>query len=171
MGVGDGRHDPVLKLLESDGYKIKILSSKIEGDTLKDCQIFYVSSVMAKNEGESGFVDDEISIVETWVKEGGSLLLMTDHPKMFAMAAEKLANAFGVYGSIKTVEDPKHSIAALKDPTVIRFSKSQLNKKHPIIKGRNKNENLKTVIAFTGQSIKGPTGSQSVLKFSKQVTE
>jgi hypothetical protein len=129
LGPGDGRHDPVLKLLESDGYQITILKSAFDEKTLEACRVLYISSTMAASEDQSGFTTQEIEIVKTWVERGGGLLLMTDHPKMLAIAPEKLANAFGVFGSIKTVEDSKRTVTGLNDPTVIYFSEKEMNKK------------------------------------------
>jgi hypothetical protein len=88
-----------------------------------------------------------------------------------AIAPEKLANAFGVFGSIKTVEDSKRTVTGLNDPTVIYFSEKEMNKKTSIVSGRNKNEALKTVMSFTGQSLRGPKESKTILYFSDQAVE
>ncbi len=167
----DGRYIPVFGLLESDGYKISIIKTSIDSQALQSCEIFYISAVMPNERGKSAFNSEEIEIIKNWVRGGGSLLLMTDHPNDFAQAPESLANAFGVHGSLQTVEDPVHTIASLQDPTVIVFSKNEMNKRSAIVNGRDNGEHLQTVVAFTGQSLHGPSDSDNILFLSDKAVQ
>lgn len=167
-----GRYDAAVGLLESDGYKIISKKLPFTQDLLKDFDILFISAVsppLLKGqpaESASGFTDDEILVVKNWVQAGGALLLMTDHPPAMAYSSEKLANAFGIYGSLATTKDKARQVKELNDPSIIVFEEDQLNTTHPIIKGRNESERIKKVIAFTGQSLKGPKGSIAVVSFS-----
>lgn len=162
----DGRYAPIFGLLESDGYSISKIRSKFNISILKNCDVLYISAVMTKAEKESAFSTDEIKTIHEWVQNGGSLLLMTDHPTILAEAPEELANAFGVHGSDGTTQDPNNTIKEIKDPSVIVFNETNMNLKHPIILGRSPEEKIKQIIAFTGQSLKGPKQSESVISFS-----
>jgi hypothetical protein len=42
---------------------------------------------------------------------------------------------------------------------------------HPIIKGRNAQEQLNRVVTFSGQSLKGPEGSVAILKLSDEAKD
>jgi hypothetical protein len=59
-------------------------------------------------ESNSAFSEAECNAVRDWVKEGGALLLITDH-EPFGSASEALARRFGVQMSKATVSDPSHS--------------------------------------------------------------
>ncbi len=130
---------------------------------LSKCQILLIANAPGQgNDGvSSAFTSDESKAVEQFVKEGGSLLLITDHPPFGAGSAE-LAQKFGIDMSLGVAHDP-----ASETGNGLLFSrdKNQLGD-HPIINGRNASERINRVRTFTGQSLKGPPGSTDLLKLA-----
>ena len=91
----DGLYSPLAKLLIADGYKVNSLT-KLTKDNLSTARIFIISNAMPENHkvNTSAFTDDEVIVIEEWVKNGGSLFLIADHMPC-PEAATKLASTFG----------------------------------------------------------------------------
>jgi hypothetical protein len=106
--------------------------------------------------------------VRDWVKEGGALLLITDH-EPYGSASEALARRFGVQMSEAVVSDPSHSEG---EGSQLVFSRAnKLLGDHPITRGRDNSEQVNRVQTFTGQSLKGPDGSAAFLKLAETAVE
>jgi len=91
------------ELLRRDGYVVESSREKFSAAALARCRILVVSNAQLES-GDwgdypyptpSGFTDAEIDAVQTWVTQGGSLLLTADHMPL-AGVSSKLASAFGV---------------------------------------------------------------------------
>ena len=98
---------------------------------------------------------------EQWVRHGGSLLLITDHPP-FGTAAVLLAGQFGVGMSQGVAFDAAHETAG---GLLFARDAGQLGD-HPILTGRDGSERIDRVLTFTGQSLLGPPGSTPLLKLA-----
>jgi hypothetical protein len=110
------------------------------------------------------FTDSECDVLRQWVEDGGSLLLITDHAPM-GSAAESLAKRFGVHMSKGATRDEFNS--AENRPGSLIFSRTnKLLADHAITRGRNESERIGRVHTFTGQSLKGPAGSATILKLA-----
>jgi hypothetical protein len=85
-----------------------------------------------------------------------------DH-EPFASGSEELGKRFGADMSLLTTVD-----RANETDNGLLFSreKHQLGD-HAIFRGRNKSEQVNRVLTFVGQSLKGPSGSVQLLKFSE----
>jgi hypothetical protein len=93
-------------------------------------------------------------------------LFIADHAP-FGSAAEILAKRLGVDMSKGFTVDQAHSAAELNNPAFIFYSReNHLLADHPITNGRNAEERVNRVIAFTGQSLKGPEGSDAFMKLA-----
>jgi len=83
----DGRFWVFGELLRSDGYVVKANKEKFTAGVLQECRIMVIANAQLDLEGwdsypyptPSGFTDEEISAVQMWVQNGGSLLLIADH--------------------------------------------------------------------------------------------
>jgi hypothetical protein len=95
----------------------------------------------------SAFEPDEIAAVRDWVVEGGVLFLIADHMPMPG-AAEELAAAFGLLFADGFVfkSDSTSTI-------VFRRSDESLTD-HPITRGRSPEEQVDSVVTFTGQGFR-----------------
>ena len=92
-----GLYYPFARLAEQDGYKIERGRKKISPSLLKGCRIYVIADAQPpeKKGDPPTFSKDEVEVLNQWVKEGGSLFLITDHmPDPGAVAA--LAASFGI---------------------------------------------------------------------------
>jgi hypothetical protein len=101
--TADGGYAPFAKLLRLDGYRVDSSQAPFAADMLARMEVLVIANAMHKQSENdwaplptlSAFTDGEIAAVETWVRNGGSLLLIADHMPL-AGHAEALAAAFGV---------------------------------------------------------------------------
>lgn len=169
----DGRYAPIIHLLESDGLKVQPSTGKITSVLLAQSQILYISGAQGSNNEHSdapvlpAFTKDEGHLIQSWVKDGGSLLLLSDHTTI-GDSIHPLAALFGVKVSSGETNDSNNYLAALQDTSHLLFTdENHLIAKHPITYGRNDQESLHRVAIFSGQSVHGPKNSKQILMLSK----
>ena len=150
-----GTYLPFAKLLERDGYVIKRGQAKISPELLRTCRIFVIADAQppSRKVDPPTFSQDEIGILTGWVKQGGSLFLITDHMPDPA-AIEKLAYSFGI--EVNNGYVLNNHFSETETPMVFRRSDKSLAD-NPITKGRNLSETVHSVATFTGSAFK--TGS------------
>jgi len=172
LAVTDGRYSPLIHLLESDGFQVKPVTTKITAAVLAGGDILYISGAQAATNEKvlgttkSAFTEEEELLIQGWVKNGGSLLLMADHAPI-GDAVHSLAAKFQVSVSDGETNDPQNYLPALQDTSHLLFTmENHLLMDHPIVHGQNKNEALHRVVAFSGQSVKGPSDSRPILGLS-----
>lgn len=169
----DGRYKPFADLLIQDGYIITPNKQKITPEVLKGYDVFVCSNAFSSDPDSSGrlspalaFTDIECNYLKQWVLNGGSMWLIADHEPA-GNAVENLANSFGVNMSMSFTADPENFEKIILDASWIRFSGKNKNLgKHPIIQGRHETERIKSILSFTGQSLKGPKSSIPLLLLS-----
>ena len=166
----EGRYRPLAALLESDGFAVSSVSS-FKADSLKKLDILVIANALGKQQdGVMGaaFTPAECDAVRDWVHAGGSLLLIADHAP-FGDAANPLAQRFGVEMGKGWALDQQHSTG---NPSFLVFSdENHLLGDHAIVRGRNQAEQVRKVVAFTGQSLSVPTGATQLMKFSGDALE
>lgn len=94
---------PFANLLRVAGYRVGANQELFSAASLQSVDILVIANAMHSQSRDAwaplpnlaAFSDEEIAAVETWVREGGSLLLIADHMPL-AGHAESLAAAFGV---------------------------------------------------------------------------
>jgi hypothetical protein len=167
-----GRYKPFADLIIIDGYQVISGRKPFVKESLEAFKILVIANALGAEDMDdegadrSAFTDAECDAVRDWVKGGGALLLIADHAP-FGGAAENLAKRFGVEMSKSFTIDASHTIAELQNPGLIVYSRENgLLLDHPITQGRNDGEKISRVIAFTGQSLKGPEGSAVFLKLA-----
>lgn len=146
-----GRYQSFAELLRADGYVVKPSTGKFTPETLSACAVMTIANAIGDANAEdwayphpSAFSKDELNTLYTWIKDGGALLLISDHAPM-AGAASDLGTLLGVaifdgYARGKRDGAPP-DIFSLADGTL---------KPHPILAGRNEKEAVDTVGTFTG---------------------
>ncbi|MEZ4895894.1 MAG: DUF4350 domain-containing protein [Saprospiraceae bacterium] len=165
-----GRYQSFTSLLESDGYRLADNEEKFTDQSLQGKVLLVIANARPAENAHPGiaptasaFTDAEISAVEKWVKQGGSLLLIADHMP-FAGAAANLAAAFGFtfYDGFALYRPGKE---------LIDFSISEGSLTDCVItQGRNAGEQVTQVRSFTGQGFKIPAAAQSILNLSASQT-
>ena len=167
--TSSGRYKTLASLITNDGYQVSPNRDKFTAESLRKCDVLVIANAMAAESiGSDGaekpaFTDDECTAVHDWVKAGGALLLITDH-RPFGASAENLGKKFGVGMSKSVARDPESS--AIDSRGLLFTRDKKLLGDHPITRGRTESERINRVMTFTGQALKGPDGSTSLLKFA-----
>ncbi|HSE37768.1 MAG TPA: DUF4350 domain-containing protein [Blastocatellia bacterium] len=167
-----GRYKPFADLITSDGYQVIPSTEKFSRKSLKGCDVLVISNALgaramgSPEASNPAFTEEECDAVRDWVRAGGNLLLIADHAPMGA-ANERLGLRFGVDMSKGYTGDPANRDEQSKSDTFIRYDRdNKLLGDHPITRGRNAGEMISRVIAFTGQSVKGPKDSVAFMKLA-----
>jgi hypothetical protein len=170
--TASGRYKPFADLITSDGYQITPNKQKFSAETLKGFDLLVISNALgaprmnAPEAANPAFTAEECDAVRDWVKGGGALLLIADHAPMGA-ANQILAQRFEVDMSKMFTIDNQNFDKESENPGFIIYRReSGRLADHPITRGRNDSERVNKVIAFTGQSLKGPAGSVAFLKLA-----
>ncbi len=168
--TADGRYKPFADLVANDGYRVGPNKEKFTRSALEKGDILVIANASGADEpgsdgetSQSAFTEAECDAVRDWVKDGGSLLLITDHAP-FGSAAQALSKRFGVHMSTGTAADPSHSQDG--ETCLVFARKDNLLGDHPITRGRDASEQVNRIMTFTGQSLKGPEGSVPILKLA-----
>jgi Leucine Rich repeat len=160
--TASGRYKVFADLITNDGYRVTPNREPLTPALLANYDLFVSANAPGKaGTSESAFTQAECDAVEQWVKNGGSLLLITDH-EPFGSGSEELGKRFGVDMSLRVSVDPANETG-----NGLLFSREKhLLGDHAILRGRSAEETINRVLTFTGQSLKGPPGSSDLLKFS-----
>ena len=166
----DGRYKPFVELMMNDGYRVIRSRRPFSKQSLDSFKVLVIANALGAEEmddtgaDQSAFNDDEIQAVYDWVRGGGALLLIADHAP-FGAAASALSVKLGVDMSKGYTHDAANSVPGAS--SLLIFSReNKLLAVHPITEGRNEKERVNRVLSFTGQSLKGPEESVSILKLS-----
>jgi hypothetical protein len=116
------------------------------------------------HETRPAFTPQEEGFLVRWVKDGGSLFLISDHAP-FGSAAARLAKQFGVTMYLRFVRDDRFKDGW--DNERLDFSRANgLLADNEITNGRAASERVNRVVTFTGQSLSGPDNTIPLLRLS-----
>ena len=170
--TASGRYKPFADLITNDGYRVTPGKEKFSAATLKGYDILVISNALGAPQmnlpeaANPAFTPEESDAVRDWVKAGGALLLIADHAPMGA-ATQVLADRFGVNMSKMFTVDQQNYDKESNNPGFIVYTReSGRLADHPITRGRNATERVNRIIAFTGQSLKGPADSFAFMKLA-----
>lgn len=167
-----GRYRPFVDLLVADGYRVVSGRRNLSKQVLQTFKIYVIANALGAEEFDdegaenSAFTEEECELISAWVRSGGNLLLIADHAP-FGGAAQALAKRFGVEMSNSFTYDEANSEKEFGNHGFVVYSReNKLLGDHPITNGRNEAEKIQRVIAFTGQSLKGPENSVAFLQLA-----
>jgi hypothetical protein len=167
-----GRYKPFADLITNDGYRVTPNKDKFSPETLKGFDLLVISNALGapqmnmSDAANPAFTDAECDAVRDWVRAGGALLLIADHAPM-GSANQILADRFGVNMSKMFTADSANSDPEANNPGFIVYTReSGRLADHPITRGRNESERVNKIIAFTGQSLKGPRESFAFMRLA-----
>jgi hypothetical protein len=166
-----GRYKPFADLITSDGYHIVRNRKPFARSALDTFKVLVIANALGAEEMDDdgadkpAFTEEECDIVRDWVKSGGALLLIADHAP-FGGAAEILSKRFQIEMSKGYTLDPANSLSKEATSLLVFSREKKLLLEHPITRGRNDSEMIKTVFTFTGQSLKGPKDSFAFMALS-----
>ena len=169
-----GNYRPFADLLRNDGYDVVSSARGFRAGTLRGVRVLVIANALgakgvvamladlvgfhrALDADIQAFTAAECDTVQDWVAAGGGLLLIADHAPM-GKAAQALAERFGVEMSNCFTEDDKHCVPDHYSWIVFSRDSGSLLA-HAVTDGRGPEERVRSVITFTGQSLKGPPGS------------
>jgi hypothetical protein len=149
-----GRFAPFARLVARDGFVTRPHAGPFTRAALDSARVLVVSNALAERNLEAwhlpvspAFDTSEVRLVEGWVRDGGSLLLIADHLP-FGGAAEDLAAAFGVLLSNGFAQD-----AAGQMNFMLRRSDGLLHA-HPVTDGRGPGQRVDSVMVYTGEAFR-----------------
>lgn len=195
----DGTYKPFAELLRGDGYSVTGFNSPFSQETLSRCQVLVIANALSELNSHaterdwsptdwafphpSAFTKEEINELVVWIRQGGSLLLVVDHPP-WPGAASDLAVVLGVqvmdgevtsspeattglvlFGAVH--EEQWERAADVYGTPYERFRPVQSDAgtlaPHPIVKGRNRQEGVESVVTFTGHPFYPATDVEPLL--------
>jgi len=166
----DGRYRPFAALMASDGFTIAAAPT-FTPEALKAIDILVIANALGNEDWDKpqpAFSAAECDAVRDWVRAGGALLLIADHAP-FGDSAAILAQRFGVDMGRGFAADRRNSAG---NPTLLVFSVGNgLLGDHTIIRGRNGQERVGTIVAFTGQSLSVPKDAVALMKMGSDAVE
>lgn len=167
-----GRYKPFADLISHDGYQVTPNKQKFSRDSLKGYQILVISNALgnpsmgASEAGNPAFTDEESDAVRDWVKAGGALLLIADHAPAGG-ANQILGQRFAIdMSKMYTVDEQNYDKESENPGFIIYTRESGRLADHAITRGRSGAERVNKIIAFTGQSLKGPADSVAFMKLA-----
>ena len=156
--------EPLQQLLISDGYVVEVSKTKFSLDILENYKILIVATPMATNfmdsvqRYEGAFDSGELKALKTWVQNGGSLLVFSEHFP-FDLAVQPLLKVFEIDTSIGQVID-RHNFEY--NPGQIIFESASIETNHPIIDGKR---SVKKLASYGGSALTGENYT-NILKLS-----
>ena len=109
----DGLYKPFVSLVANDGYRVAVNRKPFTKEILAPHQILVIANAQGAAGGgpdaaNAAFSAAECQAVDAWIREGGSLLFLTDHYP-FGAAVQPLAKRLGVGMSQGETFDPQNS--------------------------------------------------------------
>lgn len=171
---------PFVKLLAADGYVVAGRGNAATPAVFGNAKVVVIGNALGfrgavQELGQmvrvgldalaaDALTDGEADQLETWVREGGSLLLVAEQAPA-SRAVRSLAERFAVTMHDATVVDPEHS--ERDDPTTIVFTREgRTLAVHPITGTTGRADAIGRVVTFGGQALDGPPHATKLLIFS-----
>ena len=123
----DKTYKPFARLITNDGCIVKASNALIDKSILAETDIYAIVTAMGKEDpGEiPPFSQEEINILENWVKGGGSVLLITEHYPM-GLSMKPLLNKFGIEVHNGFTEDTLLNNKDVADALLFEKSKGKM---------------------------------------------
>jgi hypothetical protein len=175
-----GLANPLIDVATADGYRVIVDSMKFTKPYLSNYKMIVIFPAMPFKFGskkqvidEITFTSDELNALHNWVKEGGSLLMFSEHAPI-DKSVTPLFNKFGIQLSIGIVVDSIYhdsSSKATNKETLLLFTRRNglLNAGHPITRGVRKGEEINKIMTYGGGGLKG-AGYTNIFKLSPSST-
>jgi len=170
--TADKTYRPFVDLLRADGYDVNRGQAPFSASTLAASDVVVIADARGGVDdavGDPAMTSAEVSAVTDWVNSGGSLLLIVD-PGDYGSSVDALAQKLGIKLSGAPLRDTMHYDKTRDNPGYVIFDAGLLGD-HPILRGRDAAEAIKSVESFGGQSLRGPMGSVELLEVAPGALE
>ncbi len=161
----EGRYGPFARVLEKDGYQVKPYASAFKTESLQQGKILVIANPLNTINVDnwalpnpSAFTDEEISVVDEWVRKGGNLFLIIDHMPWPGATAD-LAAVFGfkfLNGFNISVVNPAYFWRS--NGTIVE---------NIITSGRDITESIHQIPTTEGQAFEIPSDAYPILVFDE----
>lgn len=156
--------------LKKDGYKVQPYKGRFTADRLAKAKILVIPN--ARSQHVNGFrvdstyalIEQEADVLEEWVKNGGSLLLITDDAPL-PSRIENIQKRFGidmVNGVVKDTSNKEMGDVFSKETGALADN--------VITQGRNDKEAVDQVATFTGTAFTAPDKATPILTCDERFT-
>lgn len=153
-----GSYHAFSKLAEALGCELRILMNQVNESRLKQANLLVIACPFSEN--NEPYTTGEIDTIKSWVEQGGSLLLITDHIP-FSNSAVSLAKAFAIQFTIGTVVDHAQGDKTVFEPGRIIYSTEKYSEETALL------INTSNIITYTGQGVKKMNEEyRMILRFS-----
>lgn len=163
MHTAEGSYKPFVELLRRDGYVVRPSKVPFTPEALAGADVLVIANALSEDDAEvwelptpSAFSPDEITVVQEWVEDGGSLLLIADHMPWPGAAAE-LAEAFGL---LFINGDVGNSCVGCAGFQLTFNGTDDALADHPITDGRLPSERVEYVVTETGSAFRPSPGTR-----------
>lgn len=165
-------YKPLADLLRNDGYRVRVSGAPLNAPALQGVAVLVLAVARGANDANdaAAYTEAEAAAIDTYVRAGGALLLVTDHWP-FGSAVASLARRFEIDMGAGLVEDAAHSDPDRGESHLVFSAENGLLRDHPIVRGRSAAERVRRAITFTGQSLAGPATAAPFLALSDSATE
>ncbi len=169
--TASGTYQAFVGLMTSDGYLVTVNPKLFSPESLAGNDVLIISNARgeARRSEKPAFTQAECDAVSQWVRGGGGLLFVVDHYPT-GHAAEMLAKALGVHLGKGRTADAANAAIGLQGGIIFDRAKNGIGD-HAITRGRGPEEQINRVGTFTGESLKGPEGSVSLLILSDSAVD
>jgi hypothetical protein len=170
LAIAESSYRSFVALARENDFQVRSNTSRFDESLLSTTDLLVIAnaqgakaSATLDDRAKPAFTSAEVGAVREWVSNGGALLLITDHYP-FGRATQILGTEFGVSMSGGWTDDPAHRRSIPSYDAVfgyLEFSRRDgLLADHAITKG------VERVTSTTGESLRGPEGSVSLLRLS-----
>jgi metallo-beta-lactamase class B len=155
--TADGRFRPFARLLGDDGFTVRSGIQRIDAAALKNTRVLVIANAISARDERApnwhlptaqAFDSTEVAAIASWVRGGGSLLLIADHmpfpgavTDLGAAFGVHFANAFALYGTVDPETGDYPIVFRRRDGTLLS---------NPLTDGRNRAERIDSIETFTG---------------------
>ncbi len=170
--TADGTYKPFVDLITSDGYIVHINRRLFSSQGLERYDILVIAGALGTKRytdpdaARSAFTVNEQHVVAAWVRDGGSLLIMGDHPPFGSAVADLLSRFDIEYSGGYTIDTSPDNRLERSIHTLVFSRQNGLLGDSPLTNGRDVSEHVEGVVTFTGNSFKAPSGSLTFLHVS-----
>jgi len=176
MFTAADRYAPLASLAKHDGLDARESRENVTPKTLSESKVFVIADALGakdpleKSAEGPAFLRTECDAIVEWVKSGGGLLLIAEHAPS-GYAARGLALMLGVDLSAGYLSDSALQDSTIGGSTLVFARATGTIGDHPTTRGRDSTERIDRVRTFTGESLKGPAGSVTLLRLSDLATD
>jgi hypothetical protein len=171
-----GRYEPLARLLRQDGYVVRPSDGPFTPEALRGADVLIIAGAMAEATVHdfrlptpSALSTEEVETVDSWVRDGGSLLLVAGTGPPAPAAVEELAERFGVL-FVNGIAVPARNEADWRRADWMHFRRTDGSlRDHAITAGRSEEETVDSVMTFGGQAFRTKPGAdvQPLLVFAE----